>query len=279
MSQVDNSNPIPMIIVAAVVIAGALWFFKGSLFPADQAVDGQPVSQEVPAIQEETPLAGPIKRPVHQMPAEETKDDQVIEEPLPPLDESDDAIFKALTDTFGPSLAPVLAENHLIDKIVATVDNLFGAHLADTVRPVGQLPDQFKVTPGDDDEHFILDPENYRRYDAMVNLATGADPARVASLYRRFYPLFQESYSRLGYPDSYFNDRVVELIDHLLATPDVKDPIVLLRPHVLYTFADPKLEALSSGQKLLIRMGGFHTVTIKAYLRKLRGQITAARAD
>lgn len=279
MSQVDNSNPIPMIIVAAVVIAGALWFFKGSLFPADQAVDGQPVSQEVPAIQEETPLAGPIKRPVHQMPAEETKDDQVIEEPLPPLDESDDAIFKALTDTFGPSLAPVLAENHLIDKIVATVDNLFGAHLADTVRPVGQLPDQFKVTPGDDDEHFILDPENYRRYDAMVNLATGADPARVASLYRRFYPLFQESYSRLGYPDSYFNDRVVELIDHLLATPDVKDPIVLLRPHVLYTFADPKLEALSSGQKLLIRMGGFHTVTIKAYLRKLRNEITTARAN
>ena len=279
MSQENSSNPIPIIIVAVVVIAGALWFFKDSLFPVDQPAAIQPVVEQAPAVEEETQQGGTIQRPVYQVPDEKPDDAQAVVEPLPPLDESDAAILKAMADTFGPEIQPVLAGQHLIDKIVATVDNLFGPHFAETVRPVGRLSDQFKVLPGDDDEHFILSPENYQRYDAMVNLATGTDPAKVAALYRRFYPLFQESYSRLGYPDSYFNDRVVELIDHLLATPDVKEPIVLLRPHVLYTFADPEIEALSSGQKLLIRMGGFHAVTVKAYLRKLRNEITTARAN
>ncbi len=279
MSQESSSSPIPVIMVAAVVIAGAIWFFKDSLFPVDQPAAIQPVVEQAPAVEEEAPQGGTIKRPVYEVPDEKPDDAQAIVEPLPPLDESDAAILKAMADTFGPEIQPVMADQHLIDKIVATVDNLFGAHLAETVRPVGRLSDQFKVLPGDDDEHFILSPENYQRYDAMVNLATGTDPAKVAALYRRFYPLFQESYSRLGYPDSYFNDRVVELIDHLLATPDVKEPIVLLRPHVLYTFADPEIEALSSGQKLLIRMGGHHAVTVKAYLRKLRNEITTARAN
>lgn len=273
MSQENSSNPIPIIMVAAVVIAGALWFFKDSLFPADQPVAVETVVEQAPAIDEEASQEGAIKRPVYQVPDEKPDDAQAVVEPLPPLDESDAAILKAMADTFGPEIQPVLADQHLIDKIVATVDNLFSPHFAETVRPVGRLSDQFKVLPGEDDDHFILSPENYQRYDAMVNLATGTDPAKVAALYRRFYPLFQESYSRLGYPDSYFNDRVVELIDHLLATPDVKEPIVLLRPHVLYTYADPEIEALSSGQKLLIRVGGFHAVTIKAYLRKLRSQI------
>lgn len=270
MSQESSSNLIPVIVAAAVVIAGALWFFKDSLLPTEQPAEVQSIVQEAPVDQEDATQGGDIKRPVHQVPS---GDDQPVSEPLPLLDESDAAIIQALSDTFGPDIEPVLAEEHLIDKIVATVDNLFGAHLAETIRPVSRLSDQLKVTPGEDDEHFLLSPENYQRYDAMVKLATGADPARVAALYRRFYPLFQESYSRLGYPDSYFNDRVVELIDHLLATPSPKTPIVLVQPHVLYKFADPELEALSSGQKALIRIGDAHAATLKQYLGRLRAQI------
>ena len=78
---------------------------------------------------------------------------------------------------------------------------------------------------------------------------------------------------RLGYPNAYFNDRAVEVIDHLLETPTPDQPILLVRPHVLYEYADPELAALSSGQKLLLRMGAEHADKIKAVLRGLRVRI------
>jgi len=37
--------------------------------------------------------------------------------------------------------------------------------------------------------------------------------------------LFQQSYEDLGYPGQYFNDRLVEVIDDMLKTPDVQGPI------------------------------------------------------
>ena len=82
--------------------------------------------------------------------------------------------------------------------------------------------------------------------------------------------MFQTSYEDLGYPDGYFNDRLIEVIDHLLATPDIDDQTMLVRPHVLYEFADPDLQSRSSGQKLLMRMGSEHRSRIKQTLRDFR---------
>jgi hypothetical protein len=62
----------------------------------------------------------------------------------------------------------------------------------------------------------------------------------------------------------------VQVIDHLLATPDVTGPIKLTQPSVMYEFADPKLENLSAGQKALIRMGKANAAVIKTKLRELR---------
>ena len=100
-----------------------------------------------------------------------------------------------------------------------------------------------------------------------------ADPDALVDLYRRYYPRLQAAYVDLGYPDGYFNDRVIEVIDHLLETPDSTAPASLVRPHVLYEFADPELEALSAGQKLLIRMGPENATRSKAALAQLRERI------
>jgi len=71
----------------------------------------------------------------------------------------------------------------------------------------------------------------------------------------------------------YFNDRLVQVIDNLLATPDVKGPIRLVQPKVFYQYADASLENLSAGQKLLLRMGSANEATIKDKLRQLRADI------
>ncbi|NIL96265.1 MAG: DUF3014 domain-containing protein, partial [Planctomycetales bacterium] len=59
----------------------------------------------------------------------------------------------------------------------------------------------------------------------LVKMLAALDTKQVVAVYRRLYPLFQEAYESLGYPNAYFNDRLIEVIDHLLATPQVSDPV------------------------------------------------------
>jgi hypothetical protein len=93
------------------------------------------------------------------------------------------------------------------------------------------------------------------------------------ALYRTLRPLFQQAYEDLGYPSRSFNTRLVNVIDHLLETPTVLDPIRLVQPRVVYQYADPQLEALSPGQKWLIRMGPANGLVVKAKLREIRAEL------
>ena len=81
-------------------------------------------------------------------------------------------------------------------------------------------------------------------------------------------------YEDLGYPNAYFNDRMIDVINHLIATPEVNDPIILHRPHVLYEFIHPELEALSSGQKILIRLGSRNSIKVKQFLIEFKALIS-----
>ena len=101
------------------------------------------------------------------------------------------------------------------------------------------------------------------------------DTQRLIATYTRYYPLFQEAYESLGHPPQYFNDRLIEVIDHLLETPDLQGPIALAQPNVLYEFADPALESRSAGQKALIRMGSENATAVKDKLRELRSELIA----
>jgi len=107
-----------------------------------------------------------------------------------------------------------------------------------------------------------------------VSLAEVIDTRKLVVQYIRFYPLFQEAYEELGYPDRYFNDRFIQVIDHLLKAPEVEGPIKLIRPKVFWLFANPELESLSTGQKILVRIGHENAGRVKAKLRQLRILLT-----
>jgi len=253
-----------LVIVLAAGLAAALWYYRDDILPA---ADEPAATQSGPVVEEPPAQIGPI-HPLAPPEASESVDSELV--PLPPLDDSDSYFLLALIDIFGPEVGLLLVDEALIDKFVATVDNLPRSHVAEKIRPVGRLSSAFGVDAAGGDGQFYLLSDNYARYDSLVDLVAGANPDLITEVYRRFYPLFQEAYAQLGYPDGYFNDRVVEVIDHLLITPEPDEPIMLVRPHVLYEFADAELEALSSGQKLLLRMGGEHSATVKRVLRELR---------
>jgi hypothetical protein len=63
------------------------------------------------------------------------------------------------------------------------------------------------------------------------------------------------------------------VIDHVLAAPEPQGPVELVQPKVFYQYADPKLEDLSAGQKLLIRMGPANEHSLKAKLRDFRAEL------
>lgn len=188
--------------------------------------------------------------------------------PLPPLAESDDSLRDAVAALLGDKLPEFINLKNIIRRIVVTVDNLPRDHVAlelMPVRPVPGLP--ITAMSGED---LVLSPKNAARYRRYAQLMAALPTNEAVALYARFYPLFQEQYENLGYPGKYFNDRVVEVIDHLLATPELEEPLRLVQPNVLYEFADPKLEQLSAGQKILVRIGRANELKVKAKLREIR---------
>ena len=135
------------------------------------------------------------------------------------------------------------------------------------------MPESLSTDERAEDDGNLLIPPNCPTLDGSDIDAVKA----LAVVYERLYPLFQHAYEDLGYPGKYFNDRLVEVIDHLLQTPEVAAPIPLLQPRVFWEYADPALENRSAGQKLLIRMGPQNARIIKAKLREFRAQIVNKR--
>jgi Protein of unknown function (DUF3014) len=193
-------------------------------------------------------------------------------EALPALNDSDPVVQDALTAALGrPTIETLLVPQNIVRHIVVTIDNLPRKKLAVDLRPVKPTAGQTAVSPQGD--LIVLSEANFDRYSTLVRAVQAADVSSLVAVYKRFYPLFQQSYEDLGYPGKYFNDRLVEVIDHLLETPEVPAPIQLEQPRVFYTFADPALESRSAGQKLLIRMGPANARVIKAKLREFRAAI------
>ena len=223
--------------------------------PAVPVAEAPPVAPEEPA----------VKYPV--APSE-------VQEPLPSLNESDPLVWNALEELVGKESAhQFVMPKELVRHIVVSIDNLPEEKVAERLRPMIPTPGKFAVAGPE--EAPMLDPANYGRYKPLVQLIRSTDTKSLIAIYSRYYPLFQEAYESLGHPPQYFNDRLIEVIDHLLATPELSGPIALAQPNVLYEFADPKLESSSAGQKVLIRMGSENARVVKDKLRELRGELVA----
>ena len=191
--------------------------------------------------------------------------------PMPSLDESDSSVDVALTRLFGKKrFRSLFIVNDLIRRIVVSLDN---------VTEHQQLTEEFlffKLLKSDflvsgKGEVRTISSTNSQRYSAYLDLVKSLNLRELVAVYVHFYPLFQSAYEDLGTP-GYFNDRVVEAVDHLLATPEPQGEIqvVRLKAQYKYKYLDNSLEALSCGQKVLIRMGRENAEVVKAKLRQLR---------
>src|SRR5574337_740443 len=203
--------------------------------------------------------------------------------PLPPLDASDDIVAKALSELPGADgLAGLLLSRGLVPHIVATVDALPRRTIGASILPLRTPEGVFMVDTSSGQP--ALDAKNYARYAPYMKIVEATDSRTLVTWYVHWYPLFQDAYRQLGYPNGYFNDRLMAAINDMLAAPNAHTPVALARTadgH--YAFADPTWESLSVGQKLMIRIGPENERELKAKLRSIRalllGQAPALHAN
>lgn len=258
--------------LVAVVIAG----LAVALYPRQVAEPPQvelPPPQATPA---PSPSSGmqplepaPAPEPEPQFSTRSTEDVPSEAPPLPALDQSDARAHEVLAEAAGAELVEKhLVNEQIIRKIVTTVDNLAGGNVWIRARAVPPIGGPF-IAQGSE-ETPMLGPRNFDRYDAFFQVVEEIDVGALAAAYQRHYPLLQKAYEELGYPGRQFHTRALEIIAHLLSTPDVRGVIPLERPHVLYRYADPELESLSSGQKILLRVGPANRAIATEKLIQLR---------
>jgi hypothetical protein len=248
-----------ILVLILIASAAALYFWRNGEKPKPQVA---------------APLESPVE-PLIRYPIDEAsladEPPTGAAKPLPSLDESDSLMQDILAQLFGSKPEQLFNLQNIIRRAVATLDNLTRENLPMQLLPVKPVTGPV-ITVGQGSS-LTLGAANAARYDAYVRLAEAVPTGALVAAYVQVYPLLQQDYEQLGYPGRYFNDRVVQVIDHLLNTPEVQAPVLLIQPKVLYEFADPKLEELSAGQKLLVRIGHENAVKVKAKLREIRSAL------
>ncbi len=255
--------------IVVIAVGGAYWFWQEiqQKPPGAPVTAPQPAPVPAPAPQVQAPPA--IEHPIVSEPPAEEQAPAKTPEPLPTLEGSDQQILQAIAGLIGPdAVAQYLYADRVITRIVATVDNLPRHYAPEKVMPVKPVAGAFVVDKTNDT--MTIGAANAARYDAYVALFDALPVKNMVRAYVYFYPLFQKAYEDLGYPNRYFNDRLFQTIDDLLAAPEPQDAIVLAQPKVLYTFADPALEERSAGQKIMMRIGLANEQKVKAKLRVIR---------
>jgi hypothetical protein len=270
-----------LVVVLALAVGIAVGVFGPRIYqnylqshqpPAAVAPEKLPVppAPTAPAVRYPVPeTAAPAPQP-----AQATAPPPLPLGPLPSLDQSDATIREVFNALFpNQPVERLLVLDHFIQRFVLLIDSLPKPDLPASRLPTRPVAGHFLVEHSG--QSLIISPDNARRYNPYVRLAETVDTQRLVTIYFHLYPLFQEAYRQMGYPAGYFNDRLIEVIDQLLATPKVNEPIRLVQPGILYKFADPSLESLPAGQKILLRMGTANAEIIEQKLQEIRRALIA----
>ena len=271
------------VLVVVVVLGGMAWYLYQSrpepVAEAPPAVEVAP--QPEPAVEPEAPA------PANELPEPPVALPEALPEPeeaaLPPLAESDPYVSQTLDGLVGEAaVLRYFSTENVVHKAVATVDALGSRQVPKPILPLNGPAGEYPAVPnpdpateirdeaGDPIPQFLSDPAGHARYTPYVEMLEAVPPAEFVQLLQTNEALFDEAFRQLGYADARFADRLVGVIDELLATPDVDEPLRLMKPEAYYLFVDDELEALSAGQKILLRMGKDNAARVKSWLSQVR---------
>lgn len=273
------------VLVILALVAGLWWLEQrqqAELTPAPEI--GLPALEQAPAPRYPLPApepgrlpTPPVDRQLEGPPEDSTPADAQAElPPLPALADSDAELLESLSGLIGNDFVRRWVKpEFVIGRSVALVNSLDGDAPALRFRPLNTLDSEPATRTHADADPLLWTEADSQRYDVLVATLESVPPQAAAALYTRYYPLFQQAWEELGEPAPYFNDRLVDVIDHLLATPQVELPFEVQPYEGRLHFADPSLQEQSWGRKLLLRMGPSGAGRVKDWLRQFGNELTS----
>ena len=266
--QASTGSWIGAVVVVLAIVAGGIYLARKAMHPGAP----EPTTPAASASARAAPASTPIQHPIEQAQAGLATASTAA---LPALDDSDAGVASALAALAGGSdLSSLLVSQQLITRLVTTIDALPRHDGLGTFTLPAHVP-KGAFAVDEVDGATVIGAGNSARYAPYMQVVDATDPQALVAWYVHAYPLFQQAYRQLGYPKGYFNDRLIVVIDDLLAAPEPAQPPVVVRSKTFYVHADPALESLSTGQKLLLRVGSANEARIKAKLRAIRMQLVA----
>ena len=154
---------------------------------------------------------------------------------------------------------------------MAIVDALRGGEVPYKLLPVGRPSKPFPVS--DDGLRVTMDPSGFNRYDGFAQWVNGIDVMAIIELLNEYESIATEALSRMGVDDFDIRSSVLAATTEILATPISSEGAELMKREANWIYMDPELEALSSLQKQVLRMGPENSEIIQAKARELRGAV------
>ena len=191
---------------------------------------------------------------------------------IPPpvsLQNSDPQVQMAIAD-IAPELSKWLVPDEQIRKWVLTVDMMADGTLPKRYRPIDFPMSSFSIDEKDSVK--LVSESNFDRLNEIINTATRIEPTVLARYYKEWLPTLEKAYAEQGKKGS-FDQRLRQTMSQILAAEPLDQTPVLIRPKVLYQYADVKLEAASDIEKLLWRMGPENSEQLQNFVRELRNAL------
>ena len=274
MAETDDeprANPIFLGILFAGILATLVFILMtgdyGEPTLPEELVMVQPSVEPAPMPIEAEAPAAPIAAP----PVTE------VQPKIPPApvvsEETGDQYARESIDAVngGKALAQFVAGDYVVERAVAIIDALRRGEVPYKLLPVGKPSTTFPIS--DNGLRVTLDTAGFSRYDGFAQWIGGLDTPALVSLLNDYEMIATQALTRMGVTDFDIRSAVLAATTQILSTPQVSVDAELMRREANWVYMDPELEALSSLQKQVLRMGPENADIIQQKARDIRGAL------
>ena len=274
MAETDaepRANPIFLGILFAGILATLVFILMtgdyGEPTLPEELVMVQPSVEPAPMPIEAEAPAAPIAAPV-------ITDVQPKIPPAPVVsEETGDQYARESIDAVngGKALAQFVAGDYVVERAVAIIDALRRGEVPYKLLPVGKPSTTFPIS--DNGLRVTLDTAGFSRYDGFAQWVGGLNTPALVSLLNDYEMIATQALTRMGVTDFDIRSALLAATTQILSTPQVSVDAELMRREANWVYMDPELEALSSLQKQVLRMGPENADIVQQKARDIRGAL------
>lgn len=274
MAETDDeprANPIFLGILFAGILATLVFILMtgdyGEPTLPEELVMVQPSVEPAPMPIEAEAPAAPIAAPV-------ITDVQPKIPPAPVVsEETGDQYARESIDAVngGKALAQFVAGDYVVERAVAIIDALRRGEVPYKLLPVGKPSTTFPIS--DNGLRVTLDTAGFSRYNGFAQWVGGLNTPALVSLLNDYEMIATQALTRMGVTDFDIRSALLAATTQILSTPQVSVDAELMRREANWVYMDPELEALSSLQKQVLRMGPENADIVQQKARDIRGAL------